>query len=76
MSDTALWSTPDLEGFEGESGWKLEKGIFAGVVQVRWSSEDGKSEERFRRIQDIWLQDSSTVDGKLPLRPICKYPFA
>jgi hypothetical protein len=30
MSYKALWSTPDLEGFEGKSGRELEKGILQG----------------------------------------------
>ncbi|KAF8136822.1 hypothetical protein K438DRAFT_1786503 [Mycena galopus ATCC 62051] len=68
-----IFVTPDLQpGKEGESGWEFEHFIFRGVVQAQWREEDITDPDRFRRIEDIWMQQATSANRYAPLRAICE----
>ncbi|KAJ7748087.1 hypothetical protein B0H16DRAFT_1888552 [Mycena metata] len=60
----------------GRREWELEHILFKGFLQVQMREEDAKRADRFRGIQDVWIQDHPTtvnttgVPIPLPLRLI------
>jgi hypothetical protein len=52
------WQTPDPQGEEGagESGALLEERLFRGKLIAVLQDEDVKREDRFKRIEEVYLQ--------------------
>ncbi|KAJ7045059.1 hypothetical protein C8F04DRAFT_1067571, partial [Mycena alexandri] len=58
--DPATFNTLELNpGQKCESGWELEYLLFRGIVHAQITREGSEKADRFRRIENLWLQVDS-----------------
>ncbi|KAJ7038967.1 hypothetical protein C8F04DRAFT_1179303 [Mycena alexandri] len=58
----AAFDTPELNpGRKGQSGWELEYLLFRGVVQVQLPEKDSKRADCFKRIENLWVQQTTVA---------------
>ncbi|KAJ7289293.1 hypothetical protein C8J57DRAFT_1627951 [Mycena rebaudengoi] len=66
------WSTPNIEpGTHGDSGAEVEERLFWGKLGVFWGGRDAYEEDRFNRIESMWMQPTI---GLFPMGPLHLIP--